>query len=190
MGQADLSLNVMSLGGLALATGMVVDDSIVVLENIARLREEGHSILDATVKGASEVSMAVTASTLTTVAVFFPLVFVEGVAGQLFRDQSLTDHVCDADFAGRGDDPDSDDGVAAGPFAAGFPRRAAEGAASRCRGTRCCAFRCASCAAIGEGLFQILPRLIVRRGRLRGQAARPYGRRRAALDRTARRRHL
>src|SRR5690606_30261534 len=90
MGQADLSLNVMSLGGLALATGMVVDDSIVVLENIARLREEGHSVLDATVKGASEVSMAVTASTLTTVAVFFPLVFVEGVAGQLFRDQSLT----------------------------------------------------------------------------------------------------
>ena len=90
MGQADLSLNVMSLGGLALATGMVVDDSIVVLENIARLREQGLSIIDATVKGASEVSMAVTASTLTTVAVFFPLVFVEGVAGQLFRDQSLT----------------------------------------------------------------------------------------------------
>lgn len=90
MGQADLSLNVMSLGGLALATGMVVDDSIVVLENIARLREKGLSVIDATVKGASEVSMAVTASTLTTVAVFFPLVFVQGVAGQLFRDQSLT----------------------------------------------------------------------------------------------------
>ena len=90
MGQADLSLNVMSLGGLALATGMVVDDSIVVLENIARLREKGLSVIDATVTGASEVSMAVTASTLTTVAVFFPLVFVEGVAGQLFRDQSLT----------------------------------------------------------------------------------------------------
>ncbi len=90
MGQADLSLNVMSLGGLALATGMVVDDSIVVLENIARLREQGMSVIDATVKGASEVSMAVTASTLTTVAVFLPLVFVEGVAGQLFRDQSLT----------------------------------------------------------------------------------------------------
>jgi len=90
MGQADLSLNVMSLGGLALATGMVVDDSIVVLENIARLREKGLSVIDATVKGASEVGMAVTASTLTTVAVFFPLVFVEGVAGQLFRDQSLT----------------------------------------------------------------------------------------------------
>jgi len=90
MGQADLGLNVMSLGGLALATGMVVDDSIVVLENIARLREKGFSVIDATVKGASEVGMAVTASTLTTVAVFFPLVFVQGVAGQLFRDQSLT----------------------------------------------------------------------------------------------------
>ncbi|HOV56970.1 MAG TPA: efflux RND transporter permease subunit [Rhodanobacteraceae bacterium] len=90
MGQAHLSLNVMSLGGLALATGMVVDDSIVVLENIARLREHGASIVDAAVRGAGEVAMAVTASTLTTVAVFFPLVFVQGVAGQLFRDQALT----------------------------------------------------------------------------------------------------
>jgi hydrophobic/amphiphilic exporter-1 (mainly G- bacteria), HAE1 family len=90
MGQAGLSLNVMSLGGLALATGMVVDDSIVVLENIARMRERGMGILESAVKGASEVSMAVVASTLTTVAVFFPLVFVEGVAGQLFRDQALT----------------------------------------------------------------------------------------------------
>ncbi len=90
MGQAHLSLNVMSLGGLALATGMVVDDSIVVLENIARLREHGASILEAAVKGAKDVAMAVTASTLTTVAVFFPLVFVQGVAGQLFRDQALT----------------------------------------------------------------------------------------------------
>ncbi len=90
MGQAGVSLNVMSLGGLALATGMVVDDSIVVLENIARLREHGFSIVDAAVKGAREVSMAVIASTLTTVAVFFPLVFVQGVAGQLFRDQALT----------------------------------------------------------------------------------------------------
>ncbi|MBS0590566.1 MAG: efflux RND transporter permease subunit [Proteobacteria bacterium] len=90
MGQANVSLNVMSLGGLALATGMVVDDSIVVLENIARMREHGASILDASVKGAKEVSMAVIASTLTTVAVFFPLVFVQGVGGQLFRDQALT----------------------------------------------------------------------------------------------------
>ena len=90
MGQAGVSLNVMSLGGLALATGMVVDDSIVVLENIARMREGGATILQAAVKGAREVSMAVIASTLTTVAVFFPLVFVQGVAGQLFRDQALT----------------------------------------------------------------------------------------------------
>lgn len=90
MGQADLSLNVMSLGGLALATGMVVDDSIVVLENIARLREKGMGIVEAAVQGTKEVGMAVTASTLTTVAVFFPLVFVQGVAGQLFRDQALT----------------------------------------------------------------------------------------------------
>ncbi len=90
MGQMGLSLNVMSLGGLALATGMVVDDSIVVLENIARLRRQGLSILDAAVRGAAEVGMAVTASTLTTVAVFFPLVFVQGIAGQLFRDQALT----------------------------------------------------------------------------------------------------
>jgi HAE1 family hydrophobic/amphiphilic exporter-1 len=90
MGQANVSLNVMSLGGLALATGMVVDDSIVVLENIARMREHGASILEASVKGAKEVSMAVIASTLTTVAVFFPLVFVQGVGGQLFRDQALT----------------------------------------------------------------------------------------------------
>ncbi|HVF35107.1 MAG TPA: efflux RND transporter permease subunit [Candidatus Saccharimonadia bacterium] len=90
MGQFGLSLNVMSLGGLALATGMVVDDSIVVLENIARMRERGMGILESAVKGTSEVGMAVTASTLTTVAVFFPLVFVEGVAGQLFRDQALT----------------------------------------------------------------------------------------------------
>lgn len=90
MGQAGLSLNVMSLGGLALATGMVVDDSIVVLENIARLREKGLSIIEAAIEGTKEVGMAVTASTLTTVAVFFPLVFVEGIAGQLFRDQALT----------------------------------------------------------------------------------------------------
>jgi len=90
MGQAGLSLNVMSLGGLALATGMVVDDSIVVLENIARMRERGMSAMEAAIKGTTEVGMAVTASTLTTVAVFFPLVFVQGVAGQLFRDQALT----------------------------------------------------------------------------------------------------
>ncbi|SIR04644.1 efflux RND transporter permease subunit [Solilutibacter tolerans] len=90
MGQLDLSLNVMSLGGLALATGLVVDDSIVVLESIAKARERGLGILDAAITGTREVSMAVVASTLTTIAVFLPLVFVEGIAGQLFRDQALT----------------------------------------------------------------------------------------------------
>jgi len=90
MQQVGLSLNVMSLGGLALATGMVVDDSIVVLESIAKARERGLGVIEAAIVGASEVRLAVVASTLTTVAVFFPLVFVEGVAGQLFGDQALT----------------------------------------------------------------------------------------------------
>ena len=90
MGRFGLSLNVMSLGGLALATGLVVDDSIVVLESIAKARERGLGVLDAAIVGTSEVSMAVIASTLTTVAVFLPLVFVQGIAGQLFRDQALT----------------------------------------------------------------------------------------------------
>jgi len=90
MGQLGLNLNVMSLAGLALATGLVVDDSIVVLESIAKARERGLGVLDAAITGAREVSMAVFASTLTNVSVFFPLVFVQGVAGQLFKDQALT----------------------------------------------------------------------------------------------------
>ncbi|ASR42136.1 acriflavin resistance protein [Xanthomonas citri pv. mangiferaeindicae] len=90
MGQLGLSLNVMSLGGLALATGLVVDDSIVVLESIAKARERGLGVLEAAITGTREVGMAVIASTLTIIAVFLPLVFVEGIAGQLFRDQALT----------------------------------------------------------------------------------------------------
>lgn len=90
MGQLGLSLNVMSLGGLALATGLVVDDSIVVLESIAKARERGMGVLEAAIKGTKEVSLAVLASTLTTIAVFLPLVFVGQIAGQLFRDQALT----------------------------------------------------------------------------------------------------
>ena len=86
----DLTLNIMSLGGLALGIGLLVDNSIVVLENIARHRSLGKSRGDAARAGAGEVGRAVIASTLTTVAVFFPLVFVEGVAGQLFSDQALT----------------------------------------------------------------------------------------------------
>ncbi len=90
MDQMGLSLNVMSLGGLALATGLVVDDSIVVLESIAKARERGLGVIDAAIAGTREVSMAVVASPLTIIAVFLPLVFVEGIAGQLFRDQALT----------------------------------------------------------------------------------------------------
>jgi len=85
-----VSLNIMSLGGIALAVGMLVDNSIVVLENIYRKREQGESILDAARNGTSEVAAAVFAATLTTIAVFFPMVFISGVAGQLFRDQALT----------------------------------------------------------------------------------------------------
>ncbi|HKN47257.1 MAG TPA: efflux RND transporter permease subunit, partial [Candidatus Polarisedimenticolia bacterium] len=90
MYQTGTSLNVMSLGGLALGVGMLVDDSIVVLEAIYKRRERGESGAVAAQRGASEVGRAVVASTLTTVAVFVPVVFVEGIAAQLFRDQALT----------------------------------------------------------------------------------------------------
>ncbi|MFQ5637247.1 MAG: efflux RND transporter permease subunit [bacterium] len=86
----DVSLNIMSLGGMALGIGMLVDNSIVVLESIARCRDEGDSLLEATIRGVSEVGGAVFASTLTTIAVFFPIVFVEGVAGQIFGNLALT----------------------------------------------------------------------------------------------------
>ena len=86
----DVSLNIMSLGGLALGIGMLVDNSIVVLESIFRCREEGDDLVQATVRGTSEVGTAVLASTLTTITVFFPIVFVEGVAGQVFGDMALT----------------------------------------------------------------------------------------------------
>lgn len=88
----DITLNIMSLGGIALAVGMLMDNAIVVLENIARYRESDArlSLPAAAGRGASEVAGAVLASTLTTIAVFLPLAFVEGVAGQLFRDQALT----------------------------------------------------------------------------------------------------
>ena len=81
-----VSLNIMSLGGLALGVGMLVDCSIVVLESIFRCQEEGDDLVRAVVRGTSEVRAAVTASTLTNIAVFFPMVFVEGVAGQAFGD--------------------------------------------------------------------------------------------------------
>jgi len=84
-----ISLNIMSLGGLALGIGMLVDSSIVVLESIFRCREEGDGVAEAAVRGTSEVRMAVIASTLTSIAVFLPMVFVEGVAGQAFSDLGI-----------------------------------------------------------------------------------------------------
>ncbi|MEE8468509.1 MAG: efflux RND transporter permease subunit, partial [Planctomycetota bacterium] len=86
----DVSLNIMSLGGLALGVGMLVDNAIVVLESITRCREEGDSLSQAAIRGVSEVGGAITASTLTTVAVFAPIVFVHGIAGQIFGDQAVT----------------------------------------------------------------------------------------------------
>jgi len=86
----NISLNVMSLGGLTLGIGMLVDNSIVVLESIYRKRKHGVPLARAAVDGTDEVAAAVTASTLTSVAVFLPIVFVEGIAGQLFRDQAVT----------------------------------------------------------------------------------------------------
>jgi len=88
---ADVSLNIMSLGGLALCVGMLVDNAIVVLESTTRKAEQGLPPLEAAVAGVREVAGAITASTLTTVCVFFPIVFVgeSGAAGQLFRDLAL-----------------------------------------------------------------------------------------------------
>ncbi len=86
----DLTLNVMTLGGLALGAGMLVDNAIVVVESIFRKREEGLSVFDAAIKGTSEVSGAITASTLTTIIVFLPIVYLQGPSGELFKDQAWT----------------------------------------------------------------------------------------------------
>ncbi len=85
-----LTLNIMTLGGLALGVGMMVDNSIVVLENIFRHRQEGMGMVEAAKTGTSEVTGAIAASTMTTIAVFFPMVFVQGMASQLFRPMALT----------------------------------------------------------------------------------------------------
>ncbi len=87
----DISINMMSLAGLALGIGMMVDNSIVVIENVARLRQQiGKKPKEAAIEGTLEVGTAVIASTLTTVAVFLPMVFVVGIAGQIFKDLSFT----------------------------------------------------------------------------------------------------
>ncbi len=85
-----VSINMMTLGGLALGVGMLVDNSIVVLENIYRYRQSGHSKFDAAVKGVSEVGLSVIASTLTTVVVFLPIVFLKGFIAELFKDLALS----------------------------------------------------------------------------------------------------
>ncbi|MEX2396724.1 MAG: efflux RND transporter permease subunit, partial [Balneolales bacterium] len=87
---ADVSLNVISLSGLTLAVGLVVDNAVVVLENIFRFREEGQDAKSASVSGSQEVIMPVIVSTLTTLVVFLPILFVPGIAGFLFRDLALT----------------------------------------------------------------------------------------------------
>ena len=86
----NLTLNIISMAGLALAIGMLVDNSIVVLENIYRHRELGEDRLTSAEKGTTEVGIAITASTLTTIAVFVPVLFVPNITGQLFKDLVLT----------------------------------------------------------------------------------------------------
>ena len=86
----DLTMNMMSLGGIAMGVGMIVDNSIVVLENIYRFAAEGHDRMSACVDGTREVTTSVLASTLTTVAVFLPLGLTGGMAGMLFKDFCLT----------------------------------------------------------------------------------------------------
>lgn len=86
----DLTLNIMTLGGLALGAGMLVDNAIVVIESIFRNQEKGMSVKEAVVQGTSEVGGAVTASTLTTIVVFLPIVYLHGASGELFKDQAWT----------------------------------------------------------------------------------------------------
>lgn len=86
----DITLNMISLGGIAMGVGMIVDNSIVVLENIYRHASEGKSRFDACVDGAKEVSLPIIASTLTTIAVFLPIGLSGGIAGMMFKDFSLT----------------------------------------------------------------------------------------------------
>lgn len=85
-----VTINIISLAGLALGVGMLVDNSIVTIENIYRLRRKGKTSMEAAIEGAKEISGAITASTLTTACVFLPIVFVQGISRQLFIDMGLT----------------------------------------------------------------------------------------------------
>lgn len=86
----DLTLNIMTLGGLALGAGMLVDNAIVVIESIFRNQEKGLSVKESVIQGTSEVGGAVVASTLTTIVVFLPIVYLHGASGELFKDQAWT----------------------------------------------------------------------------------------------------
>jgi HAE1 family hydrophobic/amphiphilic exporter-1 len=85
-----LTINIMTLGGLALGAGMLVDNAIVVMENIFRNHEDGMSVKEAAIVGTSQVGGAITASTLTTIIVFLPIVYLHGASGELFKDQAWT----------------------------------------------------------------------------------------------------
>jgi HAE1 family hydrophobic/amphiphilic exporter-1 len=85
-----LTLNIMTLGGLALGAGMLVDNAIVVLENITRNREEGMPLKEAVIQGTGQVGGAITASTVTTIVVFLPIVYLHGASGEMFKDQAWT----------------------------------------------------------------------------------------------------
>ncbi len=86
----DLTLNIMTLGGLALGAGMLVDNAIVVLENITRNKEEGLSFRESIITGTGQVGGAITASTVTTIMVFLPIVYLHGASGEMFKDQAWT----------------------------------------------------------------------------------------------------
>ncbi len=85
-----IHFNVVSLGGLALGIGILVDNSIIVLDNVQRFRRQGCSLVEAAIEGTREVSLPIAASTFTTVSVFLPLVYIEGLAGALYFDQAIT----------------------------------------------------------------------------------------------------
>ena len=85
-----IHFNVVSLGGLALGIGILVDNSIIVLDNVQRFRQQGCSLVEAAIEGTREVSLPIAASTFTTVSVFLPLVYIEGLAGALYFDQAIT----------------------------------------------------------------------------------------------------
>lgn len=84
----NISFNIVSLGGIAVGIGMLLDNSIIVIENVTRYREMGLSVRESALRGSNEVAMPIVASTLTTIAVFLPLIFMKGITGELFKDQS------------------------------------------------------------------------------------------------------